>query len=357
MLGKWLQYIGDEDKAVYVIKTTDGEKIESEAIRLKIHKRDVFFCTESRAKSYVGNPKESYDFQYIDIDKIWEYRGIYYDMWAFFDMKRKALLHYLCEFHWDNLFWDRWKMIDIDFNIIFLWILQYHNNEYLPTHKVTSIDFSDVLESLENERSFEEGDKYILYYPRGTVVRWHQIVILDDFYKLPEIKEAKQKYDLEHSPSPPKEAILVSSHGKAEVTGVPKISLDMPVMVNFDKQTIRIWTHTFSKFSDFFSFLGVKESKDKAKMSQTKWGIALIYAIVRYDEENSGEENMLVSDLLAYCKEFKKKRSHWLFEKQWVEKKWVSKTDCDSANSILMRCGLNMRLKLSDDKEEILIAK
>lgn len=61
--------------------------------------------------------------------------------------------------------------------------------------------------------------------------------------------------------------------------------------------------------------------------------------------------------ILEYYKEFKKNRSKWVFSDSGKEKKNISKTDCDSANSIFKKCELKIRIKLSDDRKTLLITK
>ena len=127
------------------------------------------------------------------------------------------------------------------------------------------------------------------------------------------------------------------------------------IRIGQKQQTISVWDRILANFNDLFELLKIN-NKERKRQAQIKWWIVLIYAIGRYIETENNE-NMLISDLMLYCHEFKEKWNNWKFEKKGTSKKSISKTDCDSANTILWNRNLSMRFKLSKDKKEILIAK
>jgi len=66
---------------------------------------------------------------------------------------------------------------------------------------------------------------------------------------------------------------------------------------------------------------------------------------------------MAISDLINCYNEFKTKWDKWIFAKKGIKKTTFTKTDCDSANTILRRCGLKIRLDLDKKDKKIFIKK
>lgn len=119
-------------------------------------------------------------------------------------------------------------------------------------------------------------------------------------------------------------------------------------------QHIQLWKHGFDDFNDLFTSLGCKVN---TKKSQIKGWLVLICSFILYSQENQKNEHISISVLLKYFKAFKSWWNKRNFAKQGISKKSISKTDCESANSILLKCGLSIRFKLSKVAQEIFITK
>ena len=128
------------------------------------------------------------------------------------------------------------------------------------------------------------------------------------------------------------------------------------ITLDQNSQTIYVGERSFVKFEDVFDRLRIS-TEDSMKQSQTKGWIVVLYAIARYEEEKSDKENMLILELLEYIREFRGKRDLWKFRNRGITKKSVSKTDCDTVNSILWKCDIERRIKLTKDGKEIIVTK
>jgi len=83
----------------------------------------------------------------------------------------------------------------------------------------------------------------------------------------------------------------------------------------------------------------------------------LIYALTRYWQKHKSIIDVLVSDLIPYYDEFKLKWDKRIFNKKGIKKVTFTKTDCESANTILRRCRLKIRLDLDKKDKKIFIKK
>lgn len=153
-----------------------------------------------------------------------------------------------------------------------------------------------------------------------------------------------------------KKIYLVDGDNKIPIDFNNDVAIDNNnhIMISCDNQTMKIWDNYFESFKNLFDILWIKEKKTQ---SQKKWGISLIYALVRYLQENRDIKNMMISDLIYYYREFKANWNKRIFDKKGIKKTTFTKTDCESANIILRRCRLKLRLDLNKKDEKIFIKK
>lgn len=153
-----------------------------------------------------------------------------------------------------------------------------------------------------------------------------------------------------------KRVYLINSDNKIPIDLNNDVVIDPNnhIIINSDNQTIKIWNRYFENFRNLFDVLLIKGKKTQ---SQKKWGISLIYAFARYLQEDKDIKNMMISNLIYYYNEFKIKWDKRVFDKKGIKKTAFTKTDCDSANTILGRCKLKIRLDLDKKNKKIFIKK
>ena len=283
MWNEWLIYKGNKSRFVSALKTTDGKIFESKS--LQVDSGDVFLCPESIVPMYIKKGEDN-DFSYYDVyeEGEWNPRQEYYDRWTFYDIRKKALLHYLCEEKSHYLFWESGKAFNIDSYKIFQWVLRYHHNEYLPPWKIQGMSFGDILKDLEAENSIDDDKKYILHYPLTEEL--HKIVILNNFYTIPEIKKAQKEYKArqnKHSdmaffefslwlnPFPSEENPQISLENAVIAIGTKRIDLN-------DKVGTRVLKDEYEKFEH--SDEEVKSWGNNAPNETIKWNFYLALRII-----------------------------------------------------------------------------
>jgi hypothetical protein len=127
---------------------------------------------------------------------------------------------------------------------IFDWISERHQ-EYLPDIKVYKLDFSDVFKYFEDEKCL---------WHKKTVIDEH-ILLLDKFFKLPQVIKAKEIYESRHK------TIKIETNS---------FKLRDSISINAPKQHIQLGEHGFNNFDDVFAPFKIKGNITAIEKTQIK---------------------------------------------------------------------------------------